>query len=402
MDITERLGIEETLRNSEEKWRTLVENDPVVSLTADRAGMIRTINRSLPGRTPADFVGKCIQDFTLTDADRQRSVDCLQRVVASGRAESFAVDSFAPDGRPVRLRNVLAPIVSGGQVTSVIGVAMDVTAETEAFMALRESEARLRDIVERMGDWLLECDPSWRLTYSSPQVRQLLGYTAEEMIGKSPMETVMPEEREHLAAAMAEFLRAKTPIRDVEVWHLRKDGHRVCLSVSGAPILDEGGEVRGMRAVVHDVTERKNFEAKMLQAQKLESLGILAGGIAHDFNNLLAAILGNAEIALAEIPSGGAARESIEQIEKAGLHAAQLTRQMLAYAGRGSITLQPVAVPDVVRDMFELLRSSISKHHEFVVDFPEGLPAVMGDPSQVRQIVMNLVMNASEAIGEGD
>jgi signal transduction histidine kinase/CheY-like chemotaxis protein len=214
------------------------------------------------------------------------------------------------------------------------------------------------------------------------------------------METVAPEEREHLAAAMAEFVKSKKPIRDVEVWHLRKDGERTCLSVSGAPILSESGEILGMRAIVHDVTERKSFEAKMQQAQKLESLGLLAGGIAHDFNNLLAAVLGNAELALAELHPASAARESIEQIEKAGLHAAELTRQMLAYAGRGSMVVQRVSIQDVVRDMAQLLGSSISKRHTFTLDLPEALPAVMADPAQLRQIVMNLVINASEAIGE--
>jgi signal transduction histidine kinase len=155
-----------------------------------------------------------------------------------------------------------------------------------------------------------------------------------------------------------------------------------------------------MRAIVHDVTERKPFETKMQQAQKLESLGLLAGGIAHDFNNLPAAVLGHAELALAELHPASAARESMEQIEKAGLHAAELTRQMLAYAGRGSMVVQRVAIQDVVRDKAQLLGSSISRSHTLTLDLPEALPAVMADPAQLRQIVMNLVINASEAIGE--
>ena len=533
MDITERLRTEEALRVSEEKWRTLAESAPVVILTVDRAGTILTFSHSLTGRAAEDVIGRCIHDFTFDEESRRRSVEHLARVFSSGRTEKFEVDTVAPDGRRVRMRNVLSPLISDGHVTTVIGVGMDVTPEAEAFESLRrttdqlsalssnladgmvyqinsgrdgrrrnftylspaierfhglsaeavrgnpellydqvveedrgivaeaearayaarstmevevrvrlpsgelrwrrftsaprtthdgclfwdgieqditdqkhlaeqlrQSEQRFREIVAGMGDWLVECDPSWRTTYSSPQVQQLLGYTPEEMLGRSPMETAVPEERERLTAAMAEFLRGKQPIRDVEVWHLRKDGRRVCLSVSGAPILGEDGELRGMRAVVHEVTERKAFEVKMQQAQKLESLGILAGGIAHDFNNLLAAVLGNAELALAELPPAAAARESVEQIEKAALHAAELTRQMLDYAGRSGVAAQPVAIREVIRDMAQLLCSSISKRHELAIDLPGVLPTVMADPAQVRQIVMNLVMNASEAIGE--
>jgi nitrogen-specific signal transduction histidine kinase/CheY-like chemotaxis protein len=165
-------------------------------------------------------------------------------------------------------------------------------------------------------------------------------------------------------------------------------------------MFDAGGGLRGFRGVAHDVTDRLREEAEVQQARRVESLGVLAGGIAHDFNNLLTAILGNAELALAELPESGAVRPLVAQIQAAGQHAAQLTHQMLAYAGRGRLEIQRVDITSAVRDMAQLLAASIPKKVELVLDLAEDPPAVEADPAQVRQVVMNLVLNAAEAIGE--
>ena len=159
--------------------------------------------------------------------------------------------------------------------------------------------------------------------------------------------------------------------------------------------------------VVRDITERRRAEARerelereVQQAQKLESLGVLAGGVAHDFNNLLVAILGNAELALDELPAGARARESLQQIQLAARRAADLTQQMLAYSGRGRFVVERVDLNQVVGEMTRLLGSSISRSISLDVSLARELPRVEGDPTQLGQVVMNLVLNAAEAIGE--
>ena len=532
-DVTRRMAAEAALASSEARWRSVLTHAPAAISQVDRDGTVIYINRSLTGRPAEELIGRRIFDFIGEEAAAIGRVK-LAEAFDTARMVRFDISMPTVDGGRVYAQNTLAPVVIEGTVQSVIAVVTDTTAQVEARRALAESEARFRDIVESMGDWLVELDASWRVTFSSPQVEQLLGYTPGEMLGKTPMETVAPEERERLTALMVDFLEKPRPIRDVEVWHLRKDGRRVCLSVSGVPLFDKDGAPRGMRSVAHDITERKRaeqaiaeserrfsdiahsmadwiwecdaqlrlsycservrdvlgysseevlgrvipefihpedravaagqitgalqagrsvrddtrrlvrkdgavvyvttsavpvigadgsprglrgvnrditaqvraaeerrrIETSLQQAQKLESLGILAGGIAHDFNNLLAAVLGNAELALAELPPAAAARESVEQIQKAALHAAELTHQMLAYAGRGRIAVQPVDVSAVVRDMSPLIGASVSKRHALRFDLAEGLPAVEADPTQVRQIVMNLMINASEASGE--
>ncbi|MCB1770269.1 MAG: response regulator [Candidatus Competibacteraceae bacterium] len=158
---------------------------------------------------------------------------------------------------------------------------------------------------------------------------------------------------------------------------------------------------------VTDITERKwaedkrlQLERQMQQTQKLESLGVLAGGIAHDFNNLLTIVLGNASLALDELPPLSPAHDSLRAIEKTSLRAAELCRQMLAYSGKGRFIIENIRLDDLIGEMISLFKASISKKAILNLNLKESLPPMRGDPSQIRQVVMNLVINASEAIGE--
>jgi PAS domain S-box-containing protein len=167
------------------------------------------------------------------------------------------------------------------------------------------------------------------------------------------------------------------------------------------------GEETLLHAIVHDITDLKKAEAdlrhmedQVRHTQKLESLGVLAGGIAHDFNNLLMAILGNADLAREELPVGTKARANVLEIEKAARRAAELCRQMLAYSGRGSFTVEDVVLTDIVEEMTHILEVSISKKVRFQYDLDRNLPAIRADATQLRQVVMNLITNASEAIGD--
>lgn len=155
-----------------------------------------------------------------------------------------------------------------------------------------------------------------------------------------------------------------------------------------------------LTAVKQSETERLKLESQIQYAQKLESLGVLAGGIAHDFNNLLTGILGNANLVLAQLQPDAPLRERIHQIETASLHAADLTNQMLAYTGKGKFEKKPVRLSNMVREMEGLLTISLSKKATLIFDFADELPVIEADPSQMRQIIMNLITNASEALGD--
>lgn len=207
---------------------------------------------------------------------------------------------------------------------------------------------------------------------------------------------------------MQRAARENRALLDFEQTIRRGDGRELHVVVNAVPLRDSAGNVRGAVATVQDVTaqrfatqERLAFERRLQETQKLESLGVLAGGIAHDFNNLLTGILGNASIARLELPPGHApVRSALDNLEHAAMRAADLCKQMLAYAGKGRFVVQPLSLSRLVKETAELLEVSISKKATLQLRLAEGLPAFQGDATQIRQVLMNLVINASEAIGD--
>jgi len=242
-------------------------------------------------------------------------------------------------------------------------------------------------------------DVRGRITYVNEKFCAISGYQREELLGADHR---IVNSGLHPAAY---FQGMWETILEGRVWkgELRnraKDGHFYWVDTTIVPFMDEEGHPTQFVAIRTDITQRKEAEAAMLLSQKLESLGVLAGGIAHDFNNLLTTILGNAELAELGLPAESPARPFLEQIESAVLRASDLTRQLLAYAGKGRLQLIDVDVNLLVKEMTQLLSVSISKKALVRCDLAPSLPLVSADPSQLQQVVMNLVTNASEAIGD--
>jgi signal transduction histidine kinase/CheY-like chemotaxis protein len=175
-------------------------------------------------------------------------------------------------------------------------------------------------------------------------------------------------------------------------------GREVWASIVLIP-LRERDVATGTLAIMTDITEARKLEAKVLHAQKLESLGVLAGGIAHDFNNLLVGILGNAGLALDELPPEAPARDRLEDIQTAAIRASELTKQLLAYAGKGRFVIGRIDLRRLVEEMGHLLSAVIPKNVLIKYTFAANLPLVEGDATQLRQVVMNLITNAADAVG---
>ena len=198
------------------------------------------------------------------------------------------------------------------------------------------------------------------------------------------------------------------PVLEFEITIVRGDGHHIDLVANAVPLHTETGEVRGCVATFVDVTARKqaeqdrlSFERQLQETQKLEGLGVLAGGIAHDFNNLLTGILGNASLArLGLQPHQSNLAASLKNIEQSSLRAADLCKQLLAYAGKGRFVIEPINLSALVKETAQMLEVSINKKTSLQLHLAPALPAFLGDATQVRQVLMNLVINASEAIGD--
>ncbi|MEM7353088.1 MAG: PAS domain S-box protein [Acidobacteriota bacterium] len=273
---------------------------------------------------------------------------------------------------------------------------------------LRESEERLRRITSAANDAIVMWDQNGRVSFWNSAAERIFGYSQAEILDQDVCKALIPWRFHSMfrrglhsfgetgGFATGETVEWMTVGRD-------RDEFPIELSLSMVKIQDR----RHALAVIRDISERKQaeeerlqLEERMQQNQRLESLGLLAGGLAHDFNNLLSTITGNAGLALRRGSADDGWRGNLHHIETAAARAADLTRQMLAYSGRGQFIVAPIDLSEVVEEMTQLLRVSISTQGEMDSDLAADLPAIEADRSQIQQVVMNLITNASEALGQ--
>ena len=300
----------------------------------------------------------------------------------------------------------LAPVVGPSEISATAKAFNQmVVARLQAEDALREREARLRTIIDAEPECVKIVAPDGRLLEMNPAGLAMIETDAIESVrDRSVYPLLAPEHRAQFRAMHERVLRGEDAQLEFDIIGLK--GTRRSMDTHAVPLRDAHGAIIGQLAVTRDITERKRaaleselLHRKLQETQKLESLGILAGGIAHDFNNLLTGVLGHASLAKLDLPSGNPALENIDQIEHAARRAAELCRQMLAYSGKGRFVIQRLDLNQIVEDTTHLLQISVSKHCVLRTNLTHPLPAISADATQVRQIIMNLVINASEAIG---
>jgi PAS domain S-box-containing protein len=266
--------------------------------------------------------------------------------------------------------------------------------------ALRRSEALFRSSVDNARSVIGCLTVEGTVTEWNLEAERVFGIAREEAIGRYYPSLRYPVEIREAVRERMEWVLQGNEIRDYETEVRHRNGSEQTLLWNISPLKDDEGKVTGMICSGQNITEYKQLQAQMQHAQKLESLGVLAGGIAHDFNNLLVGILGNADLVKAELGEDSPAAAGVDLIRRSAQRAVHLTQQMLAYAGKGQATVEQQDLSTLVKDMCDLLRISVSKNVVIREDFGVGLPAIEADASQLQQVVMNLITNASEAIGE--
>lgn len=261
------------------------------------------------------------------------------------------------------------------------------------------TSAQLRAVVESTADAIVSKTLDGAILSWNHGAEEVFGYTAAEALGR-PMSILLPADRQDEEIDIMERIRRGGTIKQLETVRLHKDGRQIHVSLTISPVRDSAGSVVGLSQIARDITERRLLEDHLRQTQKLESLGVLAGGLAHDFNNLLTGIMGNASLAMGGLSDEDPARDRMSEILQASERAAMLVRQMLAYAGKGQFIVESLNLSSEISDIVPLLRTSISRRVHLDLQLDPGVPTVNADRAQMHQLIMNLAMNAAEAIGD--
>jgi two-component system, cell cycle sensor histidine kinase and response regulator CckA len=279
----------------------------------------------------------------------------------------------------------------------------------QAERQLKNSERRYAATLSSIGEGVIAVDDQARVTFLNPMAESLTGWPAAEAQGR-PLDDLVRLVRENtrqpVANPLSQVGTGNTSLsRAGPLLLLCRDGRATPVEDSISPIRDDAGAVTGVVLVFHDISERRRadqeqrlMESRIQRMQQLESLSVLAGGIAHDFNNLLTPIVGYAEMAEDQLPAGSPLRPMIQTIGQSAQHASELIQQLLAYAGKGQFLPQPVNLSSLVQEMTPLLETVVGRRGALILEPAGALPLLNGDLIQVRQVVLNLLINAAEAL----
>ncbi|OQX14286.1 MAG: hypothetical protein BWK76_14935 [Desulfobulbaceae bacterium A2] len=361
-------------------------------------------NRALEQRLGKDAARRPLLCYEIMHGDGETAGQCLAAQLEHGSGKHLPLATRDDVGRHI----TLIPLWNGQEGQDLAGyICLYVPKVQPPGRPVLPSGEEMRALASPTVDAIILMDLEGRITYWNPTAERMFGYSAADCLGRSLYELVMPPELQEVQQrAFAEFSHSgrsqlQDKLLELDVRH--QDG--TLFPVEFAFSLLNVGDAPRVLGFVRDISYRKQREqeemrlrCKLQQAQKLESLGVLAGGIAHDFNNLLMGVLGYADLALLQLPLESPAREYLRQIEIAARRAAELTSQMLAYSGRARFMVEAVNLSRLVEEIVHLLKTVVSKNAVLKLSLTRELPPVEVDTSQVRQVVMNLVTNASDSI----
>ena len=388
IDITERKRAEAAQRESEERFRTVADAAPVMIWMSGLDQLCTFFNQpwlEFTGRTMEQELGNGWADGVHPE-DLDQSLAVYSSSFDARRRFQMEYRLRRADGEYRWILDTGVPRYRHGEFIGFIGSCVDMTERKRAEEALRDSERRFRSLFENSIDAVLLTHTDGSIYAANPAARAMFGMTEQEICGAGRAGLAVDDER--LRAALE--TRGLTGRVQTEVSYVRGDGSRFEGEFTSAVLGADGGAFVNIR----DITERQGA----LASQKLESLGLLASGIAHDFNNVLAAVLAYANLATEKFGERSDLQRELNEIRNAALRGSGIVRQLLIYAGEESDVLEPVNISGTVREMQGLLKASVSKSATLVTDLCDAVPAVSARAGQIQRIVLNLVINASDAI----
>ena len=363
---------------------------------------------------PSELVGRRLSEVLDDKAEAVAAEEEDRHVLRERQPILDAIRRHQRSGRAYFTSETKAPIKSkSGDAIGIVGISRDVTERVRTSEALRESEALLQQqtrilnsILDGMGDGVVVTARDGRTLLRNKEASRLLGVAARDVPASAWPQTyglylndgvtLLPVEQNPLSRAMdgEPFVQLEICLRNAVV-------AGAVVALTATPLKDPSGEVSGAIALLRDVTQQRNLEQQLAQSQKMEAIGQLAGGVAHDFNNLLTVIVGCSELALEDFERNDPRRQNVDEVLAAARHAALLTQQLLAFSRRQVIQPRPLQLNDIVQGMNNMLRRLIGNHIQLSTVLRPELSLVTADQSQLEQVVLNLVVNARDAMADG-
>ncbi len=396
-DITERRQASDELRASEERYRRIIESTSEGVWTAAPDGRTTFINRRMANMLGYDDPAVLIDQPPELFADPASLEQLGQRLRRRGEGASDSCDLRfkKKDGSPLWARLNANPLVDfDGTFLGSLALVTDISASRQG----DEMRARLAAVVESSVDAIISTDLAGVVTSWNPAAERLYGYAAAEMLGQ-PLDVIVPPDRREELRQLLQRLEQGQAIGGHETVRIRKDGTPVDVALAVSLVKDSEGAVIGVSKIARDLTERRRIEERLRQAQKMDAIGNLAGGVAHDFNNVLTVVLGTAHVLQRELT--GEHLEDVRVIIDACGRAVGLTRQLLAFSRRQVLQPRTIDLNHVVGGIAPMLQRLVGENIELVLDLPPALGAVCADSGQLEQVIMNLVVNARDAMRDG-
>jgi|GEM_PF-1013285 len=402
-DITKRRRAEEALLHSEQQYRTTLDSMGDAIHVIDRDFRVLLHNNALAQwhrmfGLASEIEGQSIKELYAHLSDQvweeyRRVMDSGQ-VVVTEELSRLAGRTVATESRKI-------PVVEDGKVVRVITILRDISKRKQAEAALRGSEERHRRFVEGTIDLVLQLDGEGCLTYVNPTAAQMLEIDPRECLGRSIWDFVHPDERQRSVLAISRMIHQRQPSASYESRIVSTGGQIVDVLWTVDMEYAADGELSGINAILHDITEHKRLTQQLIREQKEESMLTLAGGIAHDFNNILMGVLGSATLLRDSQVFDSEGKDLCSAIVTSSERMVDLTSKLLAYARGGRRQPQPVDVNDAINDTLSMLRGSIPGSVDVVLKLCEDLWPVEADPGQLHQVFLNLILNAAEAMRGG-
>lgn len=395
------------LKRKEQNYRNVVNNSPDLIYRTDANGVITFVSESvynISGYTVDEAIGMKMAEEIYVEPDERTAF--LNVLMKQGAIENFEAKLKHKSGS-VWWASTNAHLLkdSKGKIIGVEGITRNITEKKKVQLALSQSEAYLRTLINTIPDLVWLKDENGRYLFCNSKFERFFGATENEIIGKTDYDFVDKDLADLFRRYDKEVMtKEKSNINEVEVTYA-DDGHHEILETIKTPMYGKDGQLIGVLGIARDITERKQAEEKRLkleeelrQSHKMEAIGTISGGIAHDFNNILGIIIGNTELAIDSAEDWHPNRINLEEIKKASLRASDVVRQLLNFSRKTEQRKKTVDVNSLVKESMTLLRSSISKSIDIQMDITEEPSKISADPTQIHQVLINLCTNAAHAM----